>query len=314
MAVLFAIGLPSYTRLLWPDASAEYSHGRVFNVGREYELDNFEMSLCTGAAEVLRDNWVGRSTVPAHGLYPHQWSWDTAFIAIGHTLVNASRARIELESLFAGQWANGLLPHIVFNPAVPEASYFPGQAYWRSSSDSGGLAPAVQETSGIVNPPVHAAAVRALLQRDASPASLRFAAGLLPKLQRFLDYLSRERDPDGNGLAFVRHPWENGMDNSPAWDEVLDAMPSIEPCRNHSLPVGQLPAGCTIPPFARADLGPGVDPRDRPSNQTYRRFVALLTCARNNSYDERRIAAADGCGFLVEDVFFNTLLAQAAKA
>ena len=93
------------------------------------------------------------------------------------------------------------------------------RGWWRSTCR---LAPAVQETSGIVNPPVHAAAVRALLQRDASPASLRFAAGLLPKLQRFLDYLSRERDPDGNGLAFVRHPWENGMDNSPAWAEVLE--------------------------------------------------------------------------------------------
>ena len=92
--------------------------------------------LCTGAANVLKDNWVGHSTVPAPGLYPHQWSWDTAFIAVGHSVVNASRARIELESLFNAQWTNGLLPHIVFNPSVVEGRYFPGPAYWRSSTKS----------------------------------------------------------------------------------------------------------------------------------------------------------------------------------
>ena len=274
-----------------------------------------QAQLCTDAAAVLSRNWVGGSTVPAPGLYPHQWSWDTAFIAIGHAATNATRARIELESLFDGQWTNGLLPHIVFNPNVPEGSYFPGPAYWRSSRDSGGLAPSTPETSGIVNPPVHAAAVLTLLRRDPSDATLAFAGRVVPKLAAYLDYLFRERDPDGNGLVYVRHPWENGMDNSPVWDSVLDAMPPVAHCHNTSLPLGGLPRGCMIPPYERADLHPGVDPRDRPSNVTYDRFVALLTCARNNSYNEGRIAAPvdeGGCAFLVEDVFFNVLVAQAA--
>lgn len=92
--------------------------------------------------------------MPAPGLYPHQWSWDTAFIAYGHAVVNVTRARMELEEIFEGQWANGLLPHIVFNPNVPEGRYFPGTAYWRSSTDSDHQAPAAPETSGIINPPV----------------------------------------------------------------------------------------------------------------------------------------------------------------
>ena len=90
-------------------------------------------SLCNAAAATLRNNWVGTSTVPAHGLYPHQWSWDTAFIAFGHSVTNLTRAQLELETLFDAQWANGMLPHIVFNPDVPSDAYFPGPAYWRSS-------------------------------------------------------------------------------------------------------------------------------------------------------------------------------------
>lgn len=39
-----------------------------------------------------------------------------------------------------------------------------------------------------------------------------------------------------------------------------------------------------------------------------------MICARNRSYVERDIAAADGCPFLIEDAFFNTLVAQSADS
>ena len=209
---------------------------------------------------------------------------------------NASRARIELKQLFDAQWHNGLLPHIVFNPEVADDAYFPGPDYWRSSSDSRGQAPRDTQTSGIVNPPVHASAVLNLLQRDAGSLDTRvFAKSMYAPLTRWLEYLLRERDPDGNGLVYIRHPWESGMDNSPAWDAILEAM--------------TVPAG-SIPPYNRTDIVHG-DPADRPSNATYDRFVSLMICARNHSYDEARIASVGGCPFLVEDVTFNTLLAQA---
>ena len=255
-------------------------------------------TACAAAASTLAANWVGSSTIPAHGLYPHQWSWDTAFISFGHAISNISRARIELEELFAAQWSNGLVPHIVFNPAVPDDAYFPGADYWRSASDSGGLAPSNPQTSGIVNPPVHVSAVLNLLTRDPdSAATAAFAQRMYEPLARWLTYLLRERDPDGNGLVYIRHPWESGMDNSPAWDPILDGM--------------DVPPG-SIPPYNRTDLIHG-DPADRPSNFTYDRFVSLMICARNRSYDEAGIAAAEpvGCPFLVEDVTFNAILAQA---
>ncbi|MEV5904010.1 hypothetical protein AB0L81_29490, partial [Streptomyces sp. NPDC052127] len=51
------------------------------------------------AASVLAGNWTGTSTVPSPGLYPHQWSWDSAFIAIGLRHVSPRRAQTELETL-----------------------------------------------------------------------------------------------------------------------------------------------------------------------------------------------------------------------
>jgi hypothetical protein len=49
---------------------------------------------------VLDDNWLGASTVPSRSLYPHQWSWDSAFVAIGRSWYDQQRAQTELETLF----------------------------------------------------------------------------------------------------------------------------------------------------------------------------------------------------------------------
>ncbi|MEU9212725.1 hypothetical protein AB0D27_33575, partial [Streptomyces sp. NPDC048415] len=91
------------------------------------------LTLRRGAARVLIDNWTGTSTVPSRTLYPHQWSWDSAFIAIGLRHLSVRRAQQELESLLGGQWADGRIPHIVFNPALPHDAYFPSPDFWQSS-------------------------------------------------------------------------------------------------------------------------------------------------------------------------------------
>ena len=86
------------------------------------------LSIAARAAYTLRDNSTGLITKAAPTLYPHQWSWDAAFNAIGLATTDLPRARLELDSLFAGQWRNGLLPHIVFDPAAD--GYWPGPAQW----------------------------------------------------------------------------------------------------------------------------------------------------------------------------------------
>jgi len=62
------------------------------------------------AKTVVDFNWTGHYTQPGPRLYPHQWSWDSAFIAIGYARYNQNRAVKELNHLFSSQWENGLLP------------------------------------------------------------------------------------------------------------------------------------------------------------------------------------------------------------
>ena len=106
------------------------------------------------AKMVLDFNDSGEYTKPSPRLYPHQWSWDSAFIALGYATYDTGRARRELASLFAGQWSNGLLPHIIFNPELN--NYFPGSRVWRTGESPD--APSGRRTSGVVQPPAHAIA------------------------------------------------------------------------------------------------------------------------------------------------------------
>jgi hypothetical protein len=87
-------------------------------------------TLIRQAKLVLDFNWTGEYTKPGPRLYPHQWSWDSAFIAIGYSRYDQDRATKELSHLFESQWANGLLPQIVFNPEFDR--YFPGIDFWRA--------------------------------------------------------------------------------------------------------------------------------------------------------------------------------------
>lgn len=103
------------------------------------------------ARQVLRANSTGAYTRPSPGLYPHQWNRDSGFIAIGYAHYDQKKARRELTSLFAQQWPNGMLPHIVFNPEAL-GHYFPEPDFWQ--------VPDGRPTSGITMPPLHATACR----------------------------------------------------------------------------------------------------------------------------------------------------------
>lgn len=263
-------------------------HDGTHRVGDEHA------ALRRDARRVLLGNWTGASTVPSHGLYPHQWSWDSAFIAIGLRRLSTSRAQRELETLFAAQWADGRVPHIVFNPTVPLGAYFPSPDFWRSSTAGAAAgAPTGPETSGIVQPPVHALA--AWLVHEADPAASRrrgFLRRLHPRLAAWHRYLVDQRDLGGGGLVSVVHPWEPGMDNSPCWDGPLSR---IEPA----------PAGS----FRRADLDHGA-PDDRPTDLDYGRYVRLAAEYRDRGYRDTGTPHS----FAVEDPGVNALLIASEHA
>ncbi|MFG2131914.1 hypothetical protein ACGFNV_29440 [Streptomyces sp. NPDC048751] len=249
-------------------------------------------SLHSGAARVLEGNWKGTSTVPSRSLYPHQWSWDSAFVAIGLRHVSPLRAQTELETLLAAQWGDGRVPHIVFNPSVPLDAYFPSPDFWRSSTAGRAAgAPRTVQTSGIVQPPVHALAAWLVHRADPGLSRARgFLARVYPRLAAWHRYLLHRRDLGGGGLASVVHPWEQGMDNSPSWDAPLSRV-TPAPARS----------------FRRADLDHGAA-EDRPTDLDYGRYVRLATEYRDGGY-------ADGSGeFAVEDPSFNALLIASEHA
>ena len=243
------------------------------------------------ALAVLDENSLGHATAPSRRLYPHQWSWDSACVAIGYARSDQMRAERELRSLFAGQWRNGLLPHIVFTEG---ARYFPGPEFWQTERSAD--APASPRTSGIVQPAVHGTAVWEVYRKAADrERAAAFARELLPKLIAWHEYLYRERTRDGVALVEVWHPWETGMDNSPLWD---DALSRIE----------LTPGG--VPAYTRVDVEVAVR-EERPSDSDYDRYAYLVGLFRELAYDAERIR--DATPFAVRPVLFNALLVQSNR-
>ena len=240
------------------------------------------------ARQVLRANWTGAYTRPSPSLYPHQWNWDSGFIAMGYAHYDQKRARRELASLFAQQWPNGMLPHIVFNPEAL-GHYFPEPDFWQ--------VPDGRPTSGITMPPLHATACRHIYAAaEDGDAAGDFLRSMYPKLMALHRYLHRERDPDGSGLVYIRHPWESGLDNSPAWDEPLKRIQ----VRKEKLPA-----------YERKDLEHGVPADQRPSDKDYDRYVHLVNLFRRLDYREEEIRKE--CPFLIKDVLFNSILCRADR-
>lgn len=227
------------------------------------------------AVRVLVSNWDGSYTVPSRRLYPHQWSWDSAFVAIGNARWSPRRARSELLTLFGAQWGDGRVPHIVFNPEVPEGAYFPGPDFWRTRAPSG------VQTSGIIQPPVHALAAWKTHLSEPDPAFLR---RIYPRLVAQQEFLRGERrSPEG--LISIVHPWESGMDNSPAWD----------------LPLREVKTGAAG--FVRRDLET-VSADERPTDRDYELYIGLARAYRESGYREPG-------AFQVEDPLFNAAYGMA---
>jgi hypothetical protein len=147
--------------------------------------------LVEQAQMVLDFNWNGEYTRPGLHLYPHQWSWDSALIAIGYAHYHQDRATSELTHLFESQWRNGLLPQIIFNPRFGQ--YFPSIDFWHAERSPNALRD--RKTSGVVQPPVHATAVLYVYRHAQDEAAAKeFLGRLFPKLKAWHEYLYRERD------------------------------------------------------------------------------------------------------------------------
>jgi len=258
--------------------------------------------LAHTAQATLRRNDRGGYTLPTDGLYPFQWNWDAGITALGWMTFDPKRAWQEYDMLFEGQWGpdhfgganDGFLAQITFHQ--DSDTYFPGPDQWGTQS-------LALRTSTISQPPLHAtmlrwmlqSAERAAAQSPAMEPQLALAherlAVLLPKVVAHHRWWYRCRDPLGTGLVVNTHPWETGMDNSPAWDEPLKAVPA------------------TSRAYVRKDLN-HVDASMRPPKAFYDRMVTLMDFNSAVGFDPARIYA--DCPYLVNDIGIISILQRAS--
>ncbi|CPU53326.1 Uncharacterised protein [Mycobacteroides abscessus] len=253
--------------------------------------------LAARAAYLLRGNDRGTMTSAAPKLYPHMWSWDAAFVAVGLAPLSVERAVTELDTLLSAQWANGMIPHIVFANGVD--GYFPGPARWQTS-ELAANAPSGYQTSGITQPPVHAIAVQRILDharrrgRSARGIAEAFLDRRWTDLMRWHRWLAETRDQNQHGRITLYHGWESGMDNSPRWD---GAYANVVP--------GELP------PYTRADTAIVTDPSQRPKDAEYDVYLWLLEEMKSVRYDDARLP--DAMSFAMEDVFVSAIFSVACE-
>ena len=71
------------------------------------------------AQKILKENRRSGYTLPTNNkLYPAQWNWDSAFIALGYSYFNLDFAIAEINTLLRGQWKDGMVPHILFHDKI----------------------------------------------------------------------------------------------------------------------------------------------------------------------------------------------------
>ncbi len=218
------------------------------------------IGLDNQARAILRGNDRGGYTVPTAGLYPYQWNWDSAFSAWGIATFDLARAWQEVETLFSGQWPNGMVPHILFHR--PDPGYFPGPEVW--GADLGPI-----PSSGISQPPVAASFVRRIWDQNKAAGDIPLRA-LYPKILAWHRWFMNWRSDDG--AIFVTHPWEAGRDNCADWDSAMAAI---------------TPDG--VGDYTRRDTS-HVDPEMRPTKEDYDRYIWLVQRGRRMGWDEAQMA------------------------
>ena len=214
-------------------------------------------SLIEEACSILRLNDRGGYTVPTERLYPYQWNWDSAICALGWHHFDEARAWNEIRMLLKGQWINGMIPHIIFHQDSPD--YFPNADVWKVPKSCFQEGVEHPRTSGISQPPVLATCVRKLLETGRGSAiDSRELKQISLKIMNWHRWFWSARDPENTGMVYILHPWESGMDNSPAWDRSLARVPSTQDS------------------FYKRQDTKLIDSSQRPSQKEYDRYLYLV--------------------------------------
>ncbi len=166
------------------------------------------MSPVEIAERVLRANWMAGErqgtpfayTRPSPSRYPWQWYWDSCFAAIVWRRFDRSRSRAELESLLAAQRPDGFIGHTIFWDRPVSWTRLP---FYNVTSRRSFQTETIQ-------PPLLAWAWRIAVGDPAQE----------PRIAAQADWLTANRDLDGDGLLWIVQPDESGLDASPKFDPV----------------------------------------------------------------------------------------------
>lgn len=263
------------------------------------EIETYPESLAdlAAAAEsvLISNDRSGAYTVPAEHLYPHQWLWDSCFIAIGLRHMDVDRAKTELVSLLRGQWSNGMIPNMIFSD-LPE--YHRDRNVWRSWVNPN--SPDNVATSGITQPPMLAEAVVQIGAKLSAAERRSWYKQMLPSLVAYHEWLYSDRDLHNEGLTVQLHPWETGLDNTPPWMSEL---------HEHLMP-----SWIRIIQKSRFDLVINLFRRDLHYTPPGQRFSTIEVLSlfdaqrrlRRKAYDTPRILK-HGL-FAIQDLSFNCIL------
>jgi hypothetical protein len=249
--------------------------------------------------KVLEDNWKKEGhTIPAGGLYPHQWLWDSCFNAIGLRHLDIKKAQLELRNLLRGQWANGMLPHMIFADKDKHSQDRKIWQSWRNPNSPDDL-----NTSGMTQPPMLADAVVKIGEKLKITEKRSWYQDMYPALLAYHEWLYRDRDPHQEGLVILIHPWESGLDNSPPWTQQLYL---------HSKPwwisfVEKTRLDKVALLFRRDTQH--VPPGQRLDNIDALLYYSVLQRLRRKNWDIETIL--NRSHFAVEDVAFNSIFVRA---
>jgi hypothetical protein len=160
------------------------------------------------AERVLRGSWLEGErngtpfayTRPSPSRYPWPWYWDSCFAATVWRRFDPVRARTELETLLAAQRDDGFIGHTIFWDRPVTLSRLP---FYNVASRS-------SFQTGTIQPPLLAWAWKIAVGDPAGEA----------RIGAQVDWLSAERDLEGDGLLWIIQPDESGLDASPKFDPV----------------------------------------------------------------------------------------------
>ena len=262
------------------------------------DMSDTTTSIAEACRHVLDKNQHENYTMPAGNLYPHQWLWDSCFIAIGLAEFDIERAKTEIQSLLRGQWSNGMLPNIIFANGDKHRR---DKNIWQSWRNA--YSPDKLSTSGITQPPMLAEAIVRIGQKLPKIERRSWYQDMFPALLNYHSWLYNERDPHHEGLVLLIHPWESGLDNSPPWIEQLHLHSKpywiriIESLRLDKIAV-----------LLRRDTK-HVPPGQRVNNIDALLYFSIIQRLRRKNWDIERILSRSH--FSVQDLAFNCILIRA---